>query len=114
MIITLACRAIEPENGIINLTFSNILYHTDILSLPQTYKKQVTSFLLEFKKDIYVRRTERCISEVGGRWAGRIYTDQRIDIHISMACDRVLQTTTYKGKTAALLEQIKLTCLPAE
>jgi hypothetical protein len=112
MIITLACRAIEPENGIINLTFSNIIYHTDILSLPQTYKKQVTSFLLEFKKDIYVRRTERCISEGGGRWAGRIYTDQRIDIHISMACDRVLQMATYKGKTAALLEQIKLTCLP--
>jgi hypothetical protein len=113
-IITLACRAIEPENGSINLTFSNIIYHTDILSLPQTYKKQVASFLLEFKKDIYVRRTERCISEGGGRWAGRIYTDQRIDIHISMACDRVLQMATYKGKTAALLEQIKLTCLPVE
>jgi hypothetical protein len=113
-IITLACRAIEPENGSINLTFSNIIYHTDILSLPQTYKKQVTSFLLEFKKDIYVRRTERCISEGGGRWAGRIYTDQRIDIHISMACDRVLQMATYKGKTATLLEQIRLTCLPME
>jgi hypothetical protein len=113
-IITLACRAIEPENGSINLTFSNIIYHTDILSLPQTYKKQVASFLLEFKKDIYVRRTERCISEGGGRWAGRIYTDQRIDIHISMACDRVLQMATYKGKTATLLEQIRLTCLPME
>ena len=46
--------------------------------------------------------------------AGRIYTDQRIDIHISMACDRVLQMATYKGKTAATLEQIKLTCLPME
>jgi hypothetical protein len=67
---------------------------------------------LECRKDIYVRRTERFIREGGGRWAGRIYTDQRIDIHISMACDRVLQMATYKGKTAALLEQIKLTCLP--
>jgi hypothetical protein len=113
-IITLACRAIEPGNGIINLTFSNIMYHTDILSLPQTYRKQIAAFLLEFKKDIYVRRTERCIGEGGGRWAGRIYTDQRIDIHISMACDRVLQMATYKGKTAALLEQIRLVCIPTE
>ncbi len=113
-IVTMACRAIEPEKGIINLTFSNILYHTDILSLPQTYMKQMASFLLEFKKDIYVRRTERCISEGGGRWAGRIYTDQRIDIHISIACDRILQMATYKGKTATLLEQIKRVCLPTE
>ncbi len=65
-IITLACRAIEPEYGMINLTFSNIMYHTNIPFLPQTYRKQIAAFLLEFKKDIYVRRTERCIGEGGG------------------------------------------------
>ncbi len=35
-------------------------------------------------------------------------TDQRIDIHISMACDRLLHIVIYKGKTATLLEQRKL------
>jgi hypothetical protein len=111
--ITEACRILNPDNGRISLTFSNIMYHTAILSLPPTYKKQITAFLLEFKRDIYARRTERCVGEGGGRGAGRMYTDQRIDIHISMACDRVLHIVKYKGKTATLLEQIKLACLPA-
>jgi hypothetical protein len=109
-IITTACRALDPENGRISLTFSNIMYHTNILSLPQTYKKQITAFLLEFKRDIYVRRTERCTGENGERRAGRIYTDQRINIHISIACDRVIQMTNYRGKTATLLEQMRLFC----
>jgi hypothetical protein len=107
-IITTACRALNPESGRISLTFNNIMYHTNILSLPQPYKKQVTAFILEFKRDIYVRRTERCTGENGERWAGRTYTDQRIDIHIFMACDRVIQMTKYRGKTAALLEQMRL------
>jgi hypothetical protein len=109
-IITTACRALDPENGRISLTFSNIMYHTNILSLPQIYKKQITAFLLEFKRDIYVRRTERCTGENGERRAGRIYTDQRINIHISIACDRVIQMTNYRGKTATLLEQMRLIC----
>jgi hypothetical protein len=107
-IITIACRALNPDSGRISLTFNNIMYHTNILSLPQTYKKQITAFILEFKRDIYVRRTERCTGENGERWAGRTYTDQRIDIHIFMACDRVIQMTKYRGKTATLLEQMRL------
>jgi hypothetical protein len=107
-IITTACRALDPENGRVSLTFNNIMYHTNILSLPQKYKKQITAFILEFKRDIYVRRTERCTGVNGGRWAGRTYTDQRIDIHILMACDSVIQMTKYRGKTATLLEQIRL------
>jgi hypothetical protein len=39
-IITAACRNLDLENGRVNLTFSNIMYHTNILSLPQPYKKQ--------------------------------------------------------------------------
>jgi hypothetical protein len=109
-IITAACRNLDPENGRVSLTFSNIMYHTNILSLPQTYKKQIAAFLLELKRDIYVRRTERCTGENEGRWAGRIYTDQRIDIHIFMACDRVIQMAKYRGKTAPLLEQMCLAC----
>jgi hypothetical protein len=113
MAITEACRTLDPDNGRISLTFSNVMYHTAILSLPLIFKKQITAFLLEFKRDIYARRTERCVGEGGGRGAGRMYTDQRIDIHISMACNRVLHIVQYKGKTAVLLEQIKLVCLPA-
>jgi hypothetical protein len=80
MAITEACRTLDPDNGRISLTFSNIMYHTAILSLPLIFKKQITAFLLEFKRDIYARRTERCVGEGGGRGAGRMYTDQRIDI----------------------------------
>ncbi len=109
-IITTACRVLDPENGRISLTFSNIMYHTNILSLPQTYKKQITAFLLELKRDIYVRRTEQCTGENGERHAGRIDTDQKINIHISTACDRVIQMTKYRGKTATLLEQMRQLC----
>jgi hypothetical protein len=42
-IITLACRAIEPENGIINLTFSNIISHRHTVPSPDI--QETDSFL---------------------------------------------------------------------
>jgi len=67
--ITRACRELDPENGRVGLTLSNILYHiTQPLSncLPP-FKRQVTVLLLELKRDIHVLRTERCVREEGGR-----------------------------------------------
>ncbi len=53
---------LQPECGIILVTFSNIMYFTQITGLPLSYTKHITALLIELKRDIYVRRTERCIA----------------------------------------------------
>ncbi len=88
------------------------MYLTTIVLLPPEYTKHITALLIEIKRDIYVRRTERCIAR-GQDGGGRIYTDQRIDMHISIACNRIIQILALKGKEAGILETIRECCLDA-
>jgi hypothetical protein len=48
--------------------------------------------------------------EGGGR-RGRIYTDQRIDMHISIACNRIIQVLALKGKQGGILDTLREICL---
>jgi hypothetical protein len=99
------------------ITFSNIMYFTQITGLPSAHAKYILALLIELKRDIYVRRTERCIdrdSEEGhpGRVRrARIYTDQRLDMHISIACSRIGRMMALKGKDAGILNIIRDICL---
>jgi hypothetical protein len=93
------------------------MYFTQVTGLPPAHEKYILALLIELKRDIYVRRTERCIdrdSEGGhpGRVRrARIYTDQRIDMHISMACSRIGKILALKGKDAGILNTIRDICL---
>jgi hypothetical protein len=70
------------------LTSSTKISCTGIAGLPSAHEILILTLLIELKCDIYVRRTERCISRelvVGplDRVRGvKIYTDQRLDMHI--------------------------------
>jgi hypothetical protein len=114
--LTIACRTLNPTNGMIHVTYSNIMYFTDITGLPQAYRRKVLALIIELKRDIYVRRTERCADrEVArdGLPAGRnrLYTDQRLDMHISIACLRIARMCQHKGKDAGILDTIRESCL---
>jgi hypothetical protein len=114
--LTIACRKHNPTNGLIHVTYSNIMYFTDITGLPQAYRKKILALIIELKRDIYVRRTERCVDrEVArdGPPGGRIrrYTDQRLDMHISIACLRIARMCQHKGKDAGILNSIRESCL---
>jgi hypothetical protein len=106
--VTAACRRISQNHGRVSVTFNNIMYFTRIDALAQEHVKRVRALIMEIKRDIYVRRTERCLSD---RVQGRIYTEQRIDMHISIACHRIMQILAYKGKTAGILATIRDCCL---
>jgi len=56
-------------------------------------------------KDAY-RETRK-----GGGRRGRIYTDQRIDMHISIASNRVIQVLALKGKNGGVLDTLREKCL---
>jgi hypothetical protein len=105
--VTTACRRINQENVRIFVTFNNIMYLTHIDALAREHVMRVRALIMELKLDIYVRRTERCLSD---RPQGRIYTDQRIDMHISIACYRIMQILAYKGKTVGILATIRDCC----
>jgi len=114
--LTIACRTLNPTNGMIHVTYNNIMYFTDITGLPQAYRRKVLALIIELKRDIYVRRTERCAErEVArdGLPAGRnrLYTDQRLDMHISIACLRIARMCQHKGKDAGILDTIRESCL---
>jgi hypothetical protein len=115
--LTAACRTLQPECGIILVTFSNIMYFTQVTGLPLPYTKHVLALIIELKRDIYVRRTERCIARdldgghVDRARRGRLYTDQRLDMHISIACSRIIAMIEMKGKEAGILNVIRDTCL---
>jgi hypothetical protein len=95
------------------VTFHNIMYFKPLTSLPREHAPRILALFIELKRDIYVRRTERCIQRdqgVGGR-RGRIYTDQRIDMHISIACNRIIQVLALKGKHGGILGTLREICL---
>jgi hypothetical protein len=81
--VTAACRRINQESGRISVTFNNIMYFTRIDALARDHVTRVRALIMELKRDIYVSRTERYLSD---RPQGRKYTDQRIDMHIFNAC----------------------------
>jgi hypothetical protein len=110
-ILTMASRTFDLGRGRIGLTFSNIMYHTPILSMPKDLGKAVHSVLLEIKRDIYVRRTDRCLTRARARY---VYNDERIKLHISISCDRVLRIIHYKGKENAFLTLVRDLCLNEE
>ena len=115
--LTAACRIQNPDCGMIIITFSNIMYFTQVTGLPSAHAKYILALLIELKRDIYVRRTERCInrdSEEGhpGRVRRvRVYTDQRLDMHISIACSRIGRMMALKGKDAGILNILRDICL---
>jgi hypothetical protein len=115
--LTAACRTLHPECGIILVTFSNIMYFTQITGLPLPYTKHILALLIELKRDIYVRRTERCIARdldrgyVERARRVRLYTDQRLDMHISIACSRIVVMMEMKGKDAGILNVVRDICL---
>jgi hypothetical protein len=95
------------------------MYFTEITGLPQAYRKKILALIIELKRDIYVRRTERCVDrEVArdGQLGGRVrrYTDQRLDMHISIACLRIARMCQYKGKETGIVETIRESCLSEE
>jgi hypothetical protein len=111
--LTAACRMNNPDNPQILVTFHNIMYFKPLTSLPREHAPRILALFIELKRDIYVRRTERCIQRdqgVGGR-RGRIYTDQRIDMHISIACNRIIQVLALKGKHGGILGILREICL---
>ncbi len=108
MHLTAACRRHHPNNGRIHVTFNNIMYFTPITALPREHTSRVTALLIELKRDIYVRRTERCLAEQG---RGRLYSDQRLDMHISLACYKVMQVIKFRGKDARILDTLRNCCL---
>jgi hypothetical protein len=88
------------------------MYFTPITGLPLPYTKYVLALLIELKRDIYVRRTERCVArDVGRVGRVRLYTDQRLDMHISIACSRIITMIEMKGKDAGILNVVRDTCL---
>jgi hypothetical protein len=112
--LTAACRTHKPDNGHIHVTFNNIQYFTNITALPCEFASKILALLIELKRDIYVRRSERCINRIqgGGRQGGgRIYTDQRLDMHISIACNRIIRMVEIKGKDASILATLRDSCL---
>ena len=56
-------------------------------------------------KDVYIETRK------GGGRRGRIYTDQRIDMHISIACNRIIQVLALKGKNGGILGTLREICL---
>ena len=64
-----------------------------------------------------MRRTERCIARdldgghVDRARRVRLYTDQRLDMHISIACSRIFAMIEMKGKDAGILNVVRDTCL---
>ena len=90
------------------ITFSNIMYFTQVTGLPSAHAKYILASLIELKRDIYVRRTERCIdSDSEGGHPGRvrrarIYMDQRLDMHISIACSRIGKIMALNSKERTL------------
>ena len=111
MHLTPALRTLDPEQNRVDLTFSNIMYHTDIMALPKQANKQVNALLMEIKRCIYVRRTERCTNNRGGH---AIVTNQRIDSHIHMACSKVLRNIQYKGKEGKYISCLMEQCIMEE
>jgi hypothetical protein len=117
--LTAACRVHRPDNGPIHITFSNIMYFTKIIGLPTVHEKEILALLIELKRDIYVRRTERCLTReqedghVDRNRGIRRYTDQRLDMHISIACSRILRLLQFRGKNAGILETLRDRCLAA-
>jgi hypothetical protein len=96
------------------LTFSNIMYFTQITGLPLPYTRHILALLIELKRDIYVRRTERCLArDLDGEHVERVrlYTDQRLDMHISIACSRIIKMIELKGKDAGILNVVRDICL---
>ncbi len=93
------------------------MYFTPITGLPLPYTKHILALLIELKRDIYVRRTERCVARdlerghVGRVGRVRLYTDQRLDMHISIACSRIITMIEMKGKDAGILNVVRDTCL---
>jgi len=79
--------------------------------MPKDFGKVVHSVLLETKRDIYVRRTDRCLTPARARY---VYSDERIKLHISISCDRVLRIIHYKGKENAYLTLVRDLCLNNE
>jgi hypothetical protein len=108
MHLTAACRRHKPDNGRIQVTFNNLMYFTPIMALPREHASRVTALLIELKRDLYVRRTERCLANQG---RGRQYSDQRLDMHISIACHKVMQIVKFRGKDAGILETFRNCCL---
>jgi hypothetical protein len=115
--LTATCRTLKPDCGMILVTFSNIMYFTQITGLPPPHAKHILALLIELKRDIYVRRTERCLDrDLEGDHPERIrririYTDQRLDMHISIACSRIVKMIELKGKDAGILNTIRDICL---
>jgi len=115
--LTAACRIQNPECGMIIVTFSNIMYFTQVIGLPPSHAKYVLALIIELKRDIYVRRTERCIDrdsaerQLGRVRRARVYTDQRLDMHISIACSRIGRMMALKGKDAGILNTLRDMCL---
>jgi hypothetical protein len=108
MHLTAACRRHHPNNGRIHVTFNNLMYFTPITALPREHTSRITALLIELKRDIYVSRTERCLAEQG---RGRLYSDQRLDMHISLACYKVMQVIKFRGKDAGILDTLRNCCL---
>jgi hypothetical protein len=111
--LTAACRMHNPDNPQILVTFHNIMYFKPLTSLPREHASRILALVIELKRDIYVRRTERCLhrdQDEGGR-RGRIYTDQRIDMHISIASNRIIQVLALKGKNGGVLDTLREMCL---
>jgi hypothetical protein len=111
--LTTACRMHKPDNPPIRISFHNIMYFTPIHSLPKEFTTRILALLIEIKRDIYVKRTERCTSneQAGGRVGGRLYTDQRIDMHISIVCYKLIQLFKVKGKGEGILGSLREVCL---
>jgi hypothetical protein len=93
------------------------MYFTQVTGLPPIHAKYVLALLIELKRDIYVRRTERCIDrdseerQLGRLRRARVYTDQRLDMHISIACSRIGRMMALKGKDAGILNTLRDMCL---
>jgi hypothetical protein len=109
-LLTATHRKVNPDAPRVSLTFSNIMYHTPILSLPVDQTKKICAVIMEIKRDIYVRRTDRCIAGEG-RGGGRLYTDQRLDMHVSIACHRVMKIIESKGKEPGIVDELRRTCI---
>jgi len=111
--LTAACRMHNPDSPQILVTFHNIMYFKPLTSLPREHASRILALIIELKRDIYVRRTERCLhrDQEGGGRRGRIYTDQRIDMHISIASNRVIQVLALKGKNGGVLDALREQCL---
>jgi hypothetical protein len=52
-----------------------------------------------------------CTGNKRGGGRGRIYTDQRIDMHISIASNRVIQVLALKGRNGGILDTLREKCL---